>query len=201
MAVILAAKMWSFPTCKAKNCKAENQYKQHSRQSNYATLSRRRVLVCSTSFLTIINLNCILTPLLLRAEEKSNEKEENEGIFGAIKTLIDPNEKTKSGKLLPKAYLNTAREVVKTLRESLNEDPKDSAKFRRSADAAKVSIKEYLNNWRGQQQVVGEGSYVELEKVIRLLASFYSMAGPSAPLSEEVKTELLNDLNKAEEFL
>lgn len=40
-----------------------------------------------------------------------------------------------------------------------------------------------------------------LEKAIRSLASFYSKAGPSAPLPEEVKSEILNDLNAAEGFL
>lgn len=40
-----------------------------------------------------------------------------------------------------------------------------------------------------------------LEKAIRSLAGFYSRAGPSAPLPEEIKTEILGDLNKAEEFL
>lgn len=44
-------------------------------------------------------------------------------------------------------------------------------------------------------------SYAELEKAIRSLASFYSRAGPSAPLPEEVKSEILNDLDTAEEFL
>jgi hypothetical protein len=44
-------------------------------------------------------------------------------------------------------------------------------------------------------------SYVELEKAIRSLAGFYSKAGPSAPLPEEVKSEILNDLDTAEEFL
>lgn len=44
-------------------------------------------------------------------------------------------------------------------------------------------------------------SYAELENVIRALAKFYSKAGPSAPLPDEVKTEILDDLNKAEEFL
>lgn len=44
-------------------------------------------------------------------------------------------------------------------------------------------------------------SYVELEKAIRSLASFYSRAGPSAQLPEEVRSEILNDLNTAEEFL
>lgn len=44
-------------------------------------------------------------------------------------------------------------------------------------------------------------SYVELEKAIRSLANFYSKAGPSAPLPEEVKSEILDDLNTAEQFL
>lgn len=42
---------------------------------------------------------------------------------------------------------------------------------------------------------------MELEKAIRALASFYSKAGPSAPLPEEIKNEILNDLSTAEEFL
>lgn len=58
--------------------------------------------------------------------------------------------------MLPKAYLKSAREVVKTLRESVNEDPKDNAKFRRTADAAKASIRDYLGNWRGNQIVFKE---------------------------------------------
>lgn len=44
-------------------------------------------------------------------------------------------------------------------------------------------------------------SYVILEKVIRSLANYYSKAGPSAPLSHEVKSEILDYLNTAEEFL
>ncbi|KAJ4914489.1 hypothetical protein Rs2_00039 [Raphanus sativus] len=129
------------------------------------------------------------------------EDVEREGVVGAFKSLFDPNERTKSGKELPKAYLKSAREVVKTMRESLKENPKDNAKFRRSADSAKESIRDYLSNWRGQESVAGEESYAELEKVIRALATFYSKAGPSAPLPDEVKTEILDDLNRAEEFL
>ncbi|XP_019056534.1 PREDICTED: photosystem II D1 precursor processing protein PSB27-H2, chloroplastic isoform X2 [Tarenaya hassleriana] len=137
------------------------------------------------------------------AEDGSSRKEEGEGqgIVGAFKTLFDPDEKTKSGKVLPKAYLKSAREVVKTLRESLKEDPSDMAKFRRTADAAKESIRDYLSNWRGQERVALEESYAELEKVIRALATFYSKAGPSAPLPEEVKSEILDDLSRAEESL
>lgn len=40
-----------------------------------------------------------------------------------------------------------------------------------------------------------------LERAIRSLASFYSKAGPSAPLPEDVKSEILDDLSSAEEFL
>ena len=58
--------------------------------------------------------------------------------------------------MLPKAYLRSAREVVKTLRESLNEGTDDNAKFRRTADSAKESIREYLGSWRGNQIVAQE---------------------------------------------
>lgn len=44
-------------------------------------------------------------------------------------------------------------------------------------------------------------SYAELEKVIRALATFYSKAGPSAPLPDDVKNEILDHLKTAEEFL
>ncbi|KFK42867.1 hypothetical protein AALP_AA1G049300 [Arabis alpina] len=157
-------------------------------------------------FLKCVGVSLLATTLEfsgLQAQAKAEEKEEveGEGVVGAFKSLFDPNEKTKSGKELPKAYLKSAREVVKTMRESLKEDPKDNAKFRRSADAAKESIRDYLSNWRGQKSIAGEESYAELENVIRALAKFYSKAGPSAPLPDEVKTEILDDLNKAEEFL
>ncbi|KAL8485267.1 hypothetical protein ACS0TY_027534 [Phlomoides rotata] len=142
----------------------------------------------------------MLLPVL--AEEKSNVLEDkDEDVVGALKSLFDPNEKTKSGKVLPKAYLKSAREVVKTLRESLKEDSKEMAKFRRTADAAKESIRDYLNDWRGQMSVVNEESYVMIEKAIRSLAKFYSKAGPSASLPEEVRSEILSDLITAEESL
>lgn len=112
----------------------------------------------AASILATITFNCGLVPSLAWAEEKPSkqEEEENTGVIGAIKSLFDPNEKTKSGKVLPKGYLKSAREVVKNLRESLKEDPQDIAKFRRTADAAKESIREYLSNWRGQQTVSQE---------------------------------------------
>ncbi|XP_024045774.1 photosystem II D1 precursor processing protein PSB27-H2, chloroplastic isoform X2 [Citrus clementina] len=168
-----------------------------------AASSRRHVISCSsTALVAILTFNCGLAPLPVQAEDMSNgQDEKEEGVVGAIKSLFDPNEKTKSGKVLPKAYLKSARELVKTLRESLKEDPKDIANFRRNADSAKESIRDYLSNWRGQKTVAGEESYVELEKAIRSLASFYSKAGPSAPLPGEVKSEILNDLDTAEKFL
>lgn len=165
-------------------------------------LSRRAAILCSgASLVSFFTLSCGLPPTLVKAEEnspKAQEDEGDDGVIGAIKSLFDPNEKTKSGKLLPKAYLKAAREVVKALRESLEEDTKDVAKFRRTADAAKESIREYLNGWRGQQAVSAEESYVALERAIRSLANFYSKAGPFATLSEEVKKSILDDLNTAD---
>ncbi|GLT78508.1 hypothetical protein SLA2020_500400 [Shorea laevis] len=132
--------------------------------SQEGSSSCRRVMLRKSLVVAVLSLNCRLTPLPVLAEDKSNEeKEEDEGVVGAIKSLFDPNEKTRSGKVLPKAYLKSARE--------------------------------------GQEKVASEESYVVLEKAIRSLASFYSKAGPSAPLPDEVKSEILNDLNTAEEFL
>ena len=138
--------------------------------SQETTSSRRHIIVCTgVSLVTTLTFNYGLTPPVVWAEDNSNgQEEEDTGVIGAITSLFDPNEKTKSGRLLPKAYLKSAREVVKTLRESLKEDPKDIAKFRRTADAAKESIREYLSNWRGQQTVVQE---VLLTKLRRLLES------------------------------
>ena len=101
-------------------------------------------------------------PAPVRAEEDGSGGEE--GVLRAIKSIFDPNEKTKAGKTLPKAYLKAAREVVRTLRESLEEDDGgDMARFRRNADAAKESIREFLGGWRGQQTVAAE---VSCESVI-----------------------------------
>ncbi|XP_027116287.2 photosystem II D1 precursor processing protein PSB27-H2, chloroplastic-like isoform X1 [Coffea arabica] len=168
-----------------------------------ASSRRELVLRCGgISIASCVMLNWVLTPSPAWAEEESNSPEDkDEGVVGAIKSLLDPNEKTKSGKVLPKAYLNSARDVVKTLRESLKEDPKDMVQFRRTADAAKEAIRDYINNWKGQKAVINEESYAMLEKAIRALANFYSRAGPSAPLPEEIKSEILGDLNTAEEFL
>ncbi|QCE08337.1 Photosystem II Pbs27 [Vigna unguiculata] len=207
MAIILAANMCSITNSKTVEGikRFANEDKVQSR-SNIAlphleaSSSRRHLLVGVGP--SLATLACGLSPSMVWAEESSGEKEEEDkGVIGAIKSLFDPNEKTKYGKVLPKAYLKSAREVVKTLRESLNETSDDVAKFRRTADSAKESIRKYLGSWRGNQTLVQEESYVILEKVIRSLANFYSKAGPSAPLSQEVKSEILDYLNTAEDFL
>lgn len=120
-------------------------------------LSRRHVIISELAiyYTILIGTNPI------KAEEDAQRKdgENNEqggGVVGAIKSIFDPNEKTKSGKVLPKAYLKAAREVVKTLRESLEEDTNDITKFRRSADGAKGSIREFLGGWRGQSTIAAE---------------------------------------------
>ncbi|CAL4935923.1 unnamed protein product [Urochloa decumbens] len=144
----------------------------------------------------------VAAPAPAKANDESGGGEGEEGVLGAIKSIFDPNEKTKAGKVLPKAYLKAAREVVRTLRESLEEDDGgDMARFRRNADAAKESIREFLGGWRGQQAVAAEESYVALEKAIRSLAEFYSKAGPSAPLPQDVKNKILDDLSTADAYL
>ena len=122
-----------------------------------APSSRRPLLVSVGTSLVTMTCCYGFYPSMVWAEEKSSDKEDDDkGVIGAIKSLFDPNEKTKKGKVLPKAYLKSAREVVKTLRESLNEAPNDIAKFRRTADSAKESIREYLGSWRGKQNVAQE---------------------------------------------
>ncbi|KVI01568.1 photosystem II D1 precursor processing protein PSB27-H2, chloroplastic [Cynara cardunculus var. scolymus] len=184
----------------------EKEYKPQSRchivcQETWS--SRRHVIANGgVALVSVLAFNCGFRPLVAWAGDEAIEQEENdESLVGAFKSLFDPNEKTKSGRVLPKAYLNSAREVVKTLRESLKEDPNDMAKFRRTADAAKESIREYLGSWRGQPTVVNEESYVVIEKAIRSLARFYSEAGPSAPLPEQVKLEIISNLDTADKFL
>ncbi|KAL3505919.1 hypothetical protein ACH5RR_031301 [Cinchona calisaya] len=184
----------------------QSQFRCFDMLTSEGALSRRQVVLGGCGGISVVSslvLNWVLEPIPAASagEESNGEEDKDDGVVGAIKSLFDPNEKTKSGKLLPKAYLNSAREVVKTLCDSLKEDPKDVSKFRRTADAAKESIRDYINNWKGQKTVMNEESYVLLEKAIRSLANFYSRAGPSAPLPEEIKSEILGDLNTAEEFL
>ncbi|XP_024196350.2 UDP-glucose iridoid glucosyltransferase [Rosa chinensis] len=108
--------------------------------SQGASSTRRLVVYAGASILAVLATDYALVPLPVLADDKSNGEEEKDGVLGAIQSLLETNTKTKSGRVLPKAYLKTAKEVVKTLRESVQEDPKDKAKFRRTADAAKESI-------------------------------------------------------------
>lgn len=133
-------------------CKTTGKLQLRCGLDKPSSSTRRQIISCTTVPLLAV---LTFTPLPVWAES-NDQKEDDQGVVGAIRSLFDPNEETKSGKVLPKAYLNSAREVVKTLRESLKEDPKDNAKFRRSADSAKESIREYLSNWRGQEKVAGE---------------------------------------------
>ncbi|GLJ22950.1 hypothetical protein SUGI_0432940 [Cryptomeria japonica] len=133
--------------------------------------------------------------------EKKSDNDDDEGLVGGLLTLFDPNEKTKSGRVLPKSYLKSAREVVKNLRESLKEDVKDTAKFRRTADSAKEAIRDFMQNWTGQKAVASEDSYTALVSAIRVLANFYSKKGPTAAMPEDIKTKVMDDLNSAEAAL
>ncbi|KAG9452007.1 hypothetical protein H6P81_004911 [Aristolochia fimbriata] len=179
------------------------QSKPHHKRTDLRNLSdRRQLLLCSgSSLIAVLSANySLFAPLPTKAEgenQKGEVAEDDKGVFDTFKTFFDPNENTKTGKVLPKAFLKSAREVVKNLRESLKEDAKDITKFRKAADAAKESIREYLNGWKGQPAVASEESYVALEKAIRSLASFYSKSGPFAPLPEEKQT-VSNGISRSE---
>lgn len=158
------------------------------------TAQTRRLLLMGATFLAPLSFQ------RAHAEDKASD-ENDAGLVGGLLSLFDPNEKTKSGRILPKVYLKNVRDVVKNLRESLKEDSKDSAKFRRSADSAKESIKDFMRNWTGQKSVTSEDSYAALVRAIRLLADFYSKKGPTAALSEDIKSKIMDDLNSAESAL
>uniref|UniRef100_A0A1D1Y7P4 Thylakoid lumenal protein At1g03610, chloroplastic n=1 Tax=Anthurium amnicola TaxID=1678845 RepID=A0A1D1Y7P4_9ARAE len=162
------------PRSRADDLRSRSQFSVPSGDDLYGR--RHNILHCGASLLSLLSSSRCLVPLTAKAEGDNS-------------------------KVLPKAYLKSAREVVKTLRESLEEDSKDVAKFRRSADAAKESIREFLSGWKGQQAVVAEESYVALEKAIRSLANFYSKAGPFASLPEDIKSGILDYLTTAESFL
>ncbi|KAJ7569414.1 hypothetical protein O6H91_01G077000 [Diphasiastrum complanatum] len=80
----------------------------------------------------------------------------NSNVFRGLESFLDPTEVTKSGKKLPKSYVQSAREVVRALRESLKEDAKDEEKFRRSGDSAKEAIRVYLSSWRGSKELASQ---------------------------------------------
>jgi hypothetical protein len=137
-------------------------------QTGQVLIATRRVH--AASLLLGLAGAAVPTPVV-RAEEAGGG---DEGVVGAIKSIFDPNEKTKAGKVLPKAYLKATREVVRTLRESLQEDDGgDIAKFRRNADAAKEAIREFLGGWRGQQAVAAEVRHVRASSIDCFLYSIH----------------------------
>ena len=71
-------------------------------------------------------------------------------------SAFDSFEVLPSGKKLPKDYLATAREVVRCLRDSLGTDSASESGFRRSADAAKTAIRNYIGSWKNSPLVSGE---------------------------------------------
>ncbi|KAL2621675.1 hypothetical protein R1flu_001880 [Riccia fluitans] len=143
---------------------------------------------------------------VLAEEEEANKgvipAVQKEGsVFDGLKSLLDPNETTKTGKKLPKAYLKSARGVVTKLRDSFNGESKNESQFRRNADSAKEAIRDYVANWRGSKEVSSEESYQALEKALRVLGEFYSKQGPRAVLPEDVRARVLESLQAADDNL
>lgn len=178
-------------------------------KDNSTTIVQRReiistVLLCGASIL-LGQLGPSIVPAIA---EENNKTSDNSGggdgsssIVDGVLSLFDPDQMTKSGKKLPKKYVKSVKEVVKSLRESFNEDTKDNAKFRRNADSAKEAIREYLQDWRGAKVVATEDSYIALESAFRILGEFYSKKGPQAALPEDIRTRVLEDLSKADDSI
>lgn len=144
---------------------------------------------------------------MLRTNPAAADGLENEddskpgGLVEEFRSLFDPNEKTKSGKLLPKSYLKSAREVVKSLKESLQDESTNESNIRRSADSAKSAIRNYLQDWQGQKLVTSEESYEALQNAFKILGQFYQKKGPRAVLPPDVKSQILENLNLADAAL
>lgn len=120
-------------------------------------------LMCGTSIL-LGQLQGHLCPAMAQGELKQVAEEGGTFVDGVL-SLLDPDQMTKSGKKLPKKYVKSVREVVKSLRESFEEDTANDAKFRRNADSAKEAIREYLQDWRGSKIVSTEVCCVLLPPV------------------------------------
>lgn len=135
-----------------------------------------------------------------QAHAESLESKPDSPLNGLL-SLFDTNEKSKSGKLLPKGYLRSARQVVKSLKESLKEESGKEADVRRSADSAKEAIRNYLQSWRGQKVIESEDSYKALEGALKVLGKFYAKQGPRAVLPSDVKSQILMDLELADAAL
>lgn len=61
-------------------------------------------------FSCFFNLNCNLVELPAWAGEESNVLDDkDDGVLETMKSFFNPNEKTKSGKVLPKAFFKSAR--------------------------------------------------------------------------------------------
>eukprot|EP00850_Spirogloea_muscicola_P016790 SM000139S00107 [mRNA] locus=s139:105030:106087:- [translate_table: standard] len=126
-----------------------------------------------------------------------SNRQPSSGPLDSLRSLLESEELAKSGRRLPKAYIASARDVVRTLRASLEEPTGDAAAFRRGADSARGAIREYIQKWRGHVELADEESYVALEKVLRQLGAFYAKNGPSSELPQELKDEVLTELTLA----
>lgn len=115
-------------------------------------------VVLSATFVVLGQVQ--VSPRLAIAEENPREAAQEGGTFvDGVLSLFDSDQVTKSGKKLPKKYVKSVKEVVKSLKDSFNENANDGAKFRRTADSAKEAIREYLLNWRGSKVVASEVSF------------------------------------------
>eukprot|EP00245_Coleochaete_scutata_P017256 TRINITY_DN837_c0_g1_i1.p1 TRINITY_DN837_c0_g1~~TRINITY_DN837_c0_g1_i1.p1 ORF type:complete len:172 (+),score=27.97 TRINITY_DN837_c0_g1_i1:47-517(+) len=122
-------------------------------------------------------------------------------VVDEVLSLFDPDEVTKSGRKLPKAYVRSSREVIKTLRESLGQDVQEGSDFRKGTEKAKDAIRAFLVDWKTSQAVASEDSFVAINRALRQLGDFYAKKGPRAVMPSDIKTNILRELDAADAAL
>lgn len=100
---------------------------------------------------------------------------------------------------LPKAYLQNASRLVKTLRASIEADVGglDEAEVRRLADPSKELVREFMTRWRGVPLVQDDETYHLITAAIRDLGQFYLRSGARARLPADLGRSLLDQLDAA----
>lgn len=159
-------------------------------------LSHRRWFAISFFSTALVCANGVLGVDRANADVVGTENDKPEESLA----LPEEKEETKLGRLLPKTYLNNAREVVKSLRDTLLDESNNSNIIRRSP--AKEAIRNYLLNLGDQKKLVAsEDSYKALQSAFRILADFYMKRGPQAVMPTEVKVQILEKLKLADAAL
>jgi len=104
---------------------------------------------------------------------------------------------------LPKDYAKLAPKLVDAVLESLDVQDGGAGEFevRRSADAAKPLVREFMSRWKDDSRLAGDKSHDEIQESIRILADFYLKHGQRTALPRAVVDSVRGHLLAAKEVL